>query len=206
MDNIILGLLMLKRLTVYEIRNIIGKNFKPMCSDSMGSIQAAIKKLLAAQMVTYSEYVEKSVNKKRYSITDRGREAFMSWVGTPADLSNGKNRELGKLLFMGLVPAEKRPGLIGEIIRLLESELSFLLDVQASVDCGAKDETLEYWNSDHEYYSGIQKATENPDIAENIDCIGYYQLITLQYGIDNFKFNIDWLKRLLERMEGEQPQ
>lgn len=46
MDKIILGLLMLKKLTIYELRSIIEMNFTSMCSNSMGSIQAAIKSCL----------------------------------------------------------------------------------------------------------------------------------------------------------------
>lgn len=45
MDKIILGILMLHRMTAYELRNIIRNNFKSMCSDSLGSIQAASQKI-----------------------------------------------------------------------------------------------------------------------------------------------------------------
>lgn len=200
MDKIILGILMLQRLTVYEIRGIIKKNFQPMCSDSLGSIQAAIKKLLAAGMVTCSEYVEKSVNKKRYSIADTGREMLMNWLQTPADLADGKNMELGKLLFMGLVPDEKRLPLVEEMIMNLEKELSFLLGVQESVNEAGKVQAVDYWSRDPEYCEGIRKATQNPDMMENANGIGYFQVITLQYGIDNLQFNIEWLKALRLKM------
>ena len=201
MDKIILGLLMLQRLTVYEIRNIIGKNFQPMCSDSMGSIQAAMKKLLVAGMVTFTEYVENGVNKKRYSITNAGREAFSEWIKTPADLSIGKNMELGKLLFMGLAPAGQRLSLLDEMIEKLEAELSFLLGVQASVEPSDNSKAINCWTNDSEYYEGIQSVTKTPDMNGNANDIEYFQLATLQYGIDNFKFNIDWLKRLRAKME-----
>jgi len=201
MDKIILGLLMLQRLTVYEIRSIISKNFQPMCSDSMGSIQAAIKKLLAAEMVTFSEYVENGVNKKRYSITDSGREEFSQWIKNPANLSHGKNKELGKLLFMGLAPANQRSALVDEMIGKLEVELSFLLGVQAAIDATDDKEANECWLNDPEYCDGVQKATANTDMTANMKDIEYFQLATLQYGIDNFKFNIEWLKRLRVKME-----
>lgn len=200
MDKIILCILMLQRLTVYEIRGIIKKNFTSMCSDSMGSIQAAIKKLLAAGMVTCSEYVEKSVNKKRYSITNAGRKALTDWLQTPADLADGKNMELGKLLFMGLVPAEKRLPLVDEMIAGLEKELSFLLDVQDSVAENGKVQAVDYWSQDPEYCAGIQKATQNPDMMENANGIGFFQIMTLQYGISNLQFNIEWLKALRVKM------
>ena len=208
MDKIILGLLILKRLTVYEIRTIIKKNFQPMCSDSLGSIQAAVKKLLAAQMLTCSEYVEKGINKKRYSITNMGRKALLDWLQIPADLADSKNMELGKLLFMGLVPAGKRSALMDEMIARLETELAFLLGVRATVD--AKEaatteigEVLGYWKNDKEYYEGIQNATQNPDMTENLNDIEYFQIATLQYGIDSLKFHIKWLKTLKKKMSGK---
>ena len=46
MENIILSLLLIKSMTIYEIRAFIQKNLSTVCSDSMGSIQSAIKKLI----------------------------------------------------------------------------------------------------------------------------------------------------------------
>ena len=47
MKYFLLGLLMLKEMTVYQLKAMIAENFSSMCSDSMGSIQAALKKLLS---------------------------------------------------------------------------------------------------------------------------------------------------------------
>jgi len=202
MDKLILGLLMLKRLTVYEIRGIIRKNFGPVCSDSLGSIQAAIKKLLAAQMVTCSEYVEKSVNKKQYSITDHGREEFLAWLEIPADMSNSKNMEFGKLLFMGLMPSDKRPALIDEIIALLEKELSGLLALQSSIRLAdGIRQAVASWEDDPEYRLGIEKVTQNPDIAENAKDIGDFEMLALQYSIDFTSFQIGWFNSLREKIK-----
>jgi DNA-binding PadR family transcriptional regulator len=179
-----------------------------MCSDSMGSIQAAVKRLLAARWITCSEYVEKGVNKKRYSITDEGRREFMDWLQIPADLSNGKNMELSKFLFMGLAPAGKRLELIDGIIQNLESELSGLLALWDSIQrdgAGNKGQALDEWMKDPEYLEGIIKATQNPNVLENANAIGYYQLYTLRYGIDNLQFNVNWFKTLRKTIEdGEQ--
>ena len=204
MDKIILGLLMLNRLTVYEIRGIIRKNFQAMCSDSFGSIQAAMKKLLSAQMVTCSEYIEKSVNKKRYSISGKGRKEFMHWLQIPAEISDSKNMELGKLLFMGLVPARKRLPLIDEIIQKLETELSGLLclwDSVKSQSSAAKEQAIDIWKKDAEYLEGIKDATQNPDIFGSADGIVNFEFCALQYGIDNFRFNIEWFQTLKKNIQ-----
>jgi len=190
MEKLILGILMLKKLTVYEIRTIIRANFKSMCSDSLGSIQAALKRLLEAEMVTFSEYVEKSVNKKQFSITDKGRKELIAWVQTPADISNSKNMELGKFLFMGMLSAEERSSLIDEIIANLEKELGEMLMIKSSATDESKGQVLEYWKTDAEYYGFVSER------AKEIDA---YQMFTLQYGIDLVKFEIEWFKKLKEK-------
>ena len=190
MEKLILGILMLKRLTVYEIRAVIKANFQSMCSDSLGSIQSAIKRLLEAEMVTFSEYVEKSVNKKRYSITEKGRKELIQWIQIPADISNSKNMELGKLLFMGMLSIEERSSLIDEIISKLEEDLDELFMIQSATTDEEKSKILEYWKTDPKYYGFV---------SENSRQIVEYQYLTLQYGIDITKFNIEWFKSLKER-------
>lgn len=64
MDIIILGLLMIQNCTIYEMKKVIETNFTNISSSSIGSIQAAVKKLLSKNMICFSEYVEDSVNKK----------------------------------------------------------------------------------------------------------------------------------------------
>jgi len=192
MDKLVLGLLMLAKLTIYEIHVIVGKNFQSMCSDSLGSIQAAMKKLLAAGMVVYSEYVEKGLNKKRYSITDKGRQEFMEWLAVPADMTNFKNVELGKFLFMGLAPSEKRLDLIDGMIQKLETELSYLQGVWDSAQSGSYDA---------EYLDGVKNVTMNSDRGTSADEIERFQLYTLRYGIDSIQFDIKWFKALKKTVE-----
>ena len=197
MEKIILSILILGRLTVYEIRNAIRQNYTSMCSDSLGSIHAALKKLLAVGFVTCVEFVENGVNKKQYSITDLGRQDFMGWLKTPLDMSRTKNMDLGKLLLMGLVPGSERMALLDEILSQQNKELEELLEIQKRVEqSDGKKAFLEYMQSDAEYRLGIQNASGQEDIADSINAISYFQNMTLQFGIDSAKFYIDWFSRL----------
>ena len=65
-----LGLLLLSDRTIYGLRDRIGKGLHLMYSSSMGSIQAAVKKLLNTGDICFTEIVEKGRHKKIYSITD----------------------------------------------------------------------------------------------------------------------------------------
>ncbi len=59
MENIILSILLIKSMTIYEMRAFIQKNLSTVCSDSMGSIQSALKKLL--QIKDYIEQIKNDV-------------------------------------------------------------------------------------------------------------------------------------------------
>ena len=202
MDKLILGLLMMRRLTVYEIRGIIRQYFQSMCSDSLGSIRAAVNKLLNLEMVTCSEYVERSINKKQYSITDKGRRYFLDWTHTPADIALPKNMELGKFLFMGFVPTKDRLQLLNEIIARLKKTKSDFEKMYSSINIteGAI-QGVNYLEGDPEYRDGIVKAAQCTDIRQITNDIGEYQVLCLQYEIDTLSFQIEWFGKLKAKME-----
>jgi len=188
---------MLKRLTVYEIRGIVQKYFQSMCSDSLGSIRSAVNKLLDAQMIVCNEYVERSVNKKEYSITNKGREAFLEWLHIPADLSTPKNIELAKIYSMGFLTAEKRKETLNESITMLENTLEKLTDIKDSINIAeGKSQIVAYWENDPDYIEGIKMATQTANISEAASKIGDFQMLCLQYEIDMAKFQIEWFSKL----------
>lgn len=201
MDKIILGILMLRRMTAYEIRNVIKSNFKSMCSDSLGSIQAALKKLTELEMVTFEELVEKGVNKKRYSITDLGQETLIEWIKVPIDISKTKNVDLGKLLFMGYVSKNDQKQLIDKIILSLEREYMELKNLKMSIDGDDERASLEnYMLTDTEYQERFRRLNKETDLSENIKEVGKFTLAILDYGIDVAEFNIKWFKKLRKRV------
>lgn len=205
MDKIILGILMLKRITIYEMRNIIKLNFKSMCSDSMGSIQASIKKLLAKEMIIYNEFVDNGINKKVYSITPFGRSFFLEWINTPMDITKTKNMELSKLLFMGLIPENDRINIISKVIDNTKKELEYLQSILSSLENSEynKNRYLENLQKDFEYMEGIIDATGNEDIEKNIIDINKFENLTLQLGIDTTEFYLQWFIKLKNSIESD---
>ena len=117
MDNLILGLLFFKGRTLYEIKERISQGLNLMYSPSVGSIQAAIKKLLAAGLITCEEQVENGKFKKVYSVTGAGRAV--------------RSPELLKLYFMGLSEKEGRAARIEQYIGELNGTL---LTLRMTVD------------------------------------------------------------------------
>ncbi len=201
MDKIILGILMLHRMTAYELRNFIKNNFKSMYSDSLGSIQAALKKLFELEMVTFEELVEKGVNKKRYSITETGREALIEWIKIPINTSKTKNYDFGKLFFMGYVSKKDQKTLIDKIIISMEEEYEALKKLKESIDVEEESEEIEnYLLTDIEYKERIKNLDKGKELIENIREISKFTLATLDYGIDVTAFNIEWFKKLKKRI------
>ncbi len=197
MDKIILGILMLRRMTAYELRNTIRDNFKSMCSDSLGSIQVALKKLLSLKMVTFEELVEKGINKKRYAITDIGEKVLMEWIKIPIDISKTKNIDMGKLLFMGYIPKNEQKNLINKIILSLEEEYSELKNLKESINFENERLAIEnYLLTDTEYQERIKNLNKKNNVSKNIKEISKFTLATLDYGIDVVDFNIKWFKKL----------
>ena len=201
MDKIILGILMLHRMTAYELRNFIKNNFKSMYSDSLGSIQAALKKLFELEMVTFEELVEKGVNKKRYSITEAGQETLIEWIKIPINTSKTKNYDFGKLFFMGYVSKKDQKTLIDKIILSLEEEYEALKKLKESIDADEESEEIEnYLLTDMEYKDRIKNLDKGKELIENIKEISKFTLATLDYGIDVTAFNIEWFKKLKKRI------
>ena len=202
MKYFLLGLLMLKEMTVYQLKAMIAENFTAMCSDSMGSIQAALKNLLSNGLITCSAVKEKNVEKKYYRIKENGRKEFLMWLQNPMDMSQGKNTELGKLLFMGILPNDKRVELISAVIKNLESELTYLkqiLEVNKDIEA-SKKELLDYYADNPDYAAALLSAGKSKNIAQSFSDIHKYEMLTAQHGADLVQFHIKWFKELQKKI------
>lgn len=186
MDIIILGLLMIQNCTIYEMKKTIEKNFGNISSSSVGSMQAAVKKLLSKNMICFSEHVENSVNKKIYEITQEGKEYFLSTISKPM-LYKEKSMEFSKFFFMGFVPKSKRLELVTAYISELEKKLICLEQIKST--------TENHPAFDEDYLSmlkengavGIQNVTDMQEVA-------FFQFAMLDLSIAKMKFEIQWFE------------
>ncbi len=124
MENIILGLLLLKPRTIYELRKRIEQGLNLMYSCSTGSIQAALRKLLKNGCIEVCES-DCGKRKKIYSITEKGKKGFGGWLNASIE-AQGKNPELAKIYFFGFAKNEER-------IRLIENHIAGLKKLYAEL-------------------------------------------------------------------------
>lgn len=192
MDIIILGLLMLQNCTMYELKKVIETNFTNISSSSIGSMQAAVKKLLSKNMISFSEYVEDSVNKKVYKITDEGKKYFSSSISEPM-IYKEKNMELSKFFFMGFAQKSKRLELIEAYIAELKKELATLEQIKSAT--GTQPEF------DEDYLSMLkQKGAVEIQTVSDMQEIAFYQLAMLDLSIDKIKFEIQWFENFKKKL------
>lgn len=177
MDHIILGLLLLDSRTIYQLRERISKGMNLMYSSSMGSIQAAVKKLLNYGYISYEEGVENGKYKKIYSITDSGKRYFLEWINSPIETQSTKNPELVKVYFMGFSDKASRKSNIEKYLSRLTEQYHALKTICEEVN-------------------SIKVMDEHKDIV-------FYQLAAARYGRDFMKFNIEWYKNFINEMENE---
>lgn len=201
MDKLILGLLMIKHFTVYEIRQVMRQNFSSMCSDSLGSIQAALKKLSQQGAVTYSEYVEKGKMKKEYAITALGRILFLEWLKTPIDMSKNKNMDLGKFLFMGYLPKKEQLQMLDLTIEGLEVEVQEFEAVKDAIRFTEEQEKVKaYLEQNSHLATELIETSQAADLAESISQIGYFEIKTLEFGLDSARFQLDLFTKLRQQL------
>ena len=196
MDIIILGVLMMRRITIYELRQFIEQNLSSISSSSTGSIQVGIKKLLQKEMISFDEQVENGVNKKVYYITELGKVHFEERVSTPM-LYKEKNMELIKFFFMGFTDKQNQKESIDNYIKGLEKELSFLEQISDSLN--------PRYDFDKDYIEDLKGKGGASEFMtkENIKAIASFQYATLDFGIDKLKFEIAWFNGLKEKLEME---
>lgn len=202
MENIILSLLLLKSMTIYEMRMFIQQTLNTVCSDSLGSLQSAIKKLMSKNFISQNEYVENGMVKKQYSITAGGLEQFKDWIGIPMNLQKIKNMEEGKFFFLGMAPKKTRMNSIQGYIESLRTEYEKLLRIQEQVQAvkeNAIQTNVERIEKEKELSKQLMEVSGEGLLEEAVKNIYDYQMYSLEYGLKRLQNDIAFYEEILSR-------
>lgn len=176
MDKIILGYLMICKMSAYDLKTCIKKNLSSMVSASSGSIYAALNKLKSLGLIGEESDDKDPRDKKMYFITDDGRKAFQEWITEPMRPEKAKNIELAKLFFGGLTDNNNLTTALKGFVDGLKKDLNELETIKAN----------------NQYV---------PDPSEKR--IFDNQMRTLEFGIANLKFQIEWFNNEIKKIEKE---
>lgn len=170
-DKIILGLLQFRALSAYDLKKAIEKSTSNFYNASMGSIHPAIKKLLAAQLVSVDERVDNGRLKKIYSINQAGRDVFGGWLDEGVILGKFKDLTMVKLYFLGFTSKQEQIKHIRNHIVELDEEVA----------------KLELLN----------KHFEQIEIPEDHKTHFMFQIATLDFGLEYYRFAKKWFEKFL---------
>jgi len=206
MENIILSILLFKPMTVYEIRMYVQRNLNTICSDSLGSIQIAVKKLLRKGYITTFEYKERGLTKKCHSITKEGVEYYKTWIGSPINIAKMTNMEESKLYFLGIAPKEKRINFLKEYIQALKEQHNTLKMVK-QISLERKDANistnLARISNEQEIKDNLADVSKETDLNALFKSTYSYQVYLLEYGLNRTKSDIAFYENILKKEMGE---
>ena len=201
MENIILSILLFKPMTVYEIRMYVQRNLTTICSDSLGSIQIAIKKLINKGYIVTSEYKEKGLVKKRHSITKEGIEYYKNWIGSPINIAKMTNMEESKLYFLGIAPKEKRISFLKKYISDLKEQHS-TLEMVKKISEERKDANISMnlarISNEKEIIDNLAVVSKETDLKALFRSTYTYQVYLLEYGLNRTKSDIAFYENILK--------
>ncbi len=141
----VLGLLNREDMTGYELTRKFNSSLAEFWSARHSQIYPELRSLANEGLVTYEvETSGTSLEKKRYSITDEGRQAFMAWERTPRAPKPTPKDEFRLQLFFSdsLKPAE-RAALLNEEMRIHALRLEHLEKNEAELLAGRDAATLK---------------------------------------------------------------
>ncbi|MHC1783786.1 MAG: PadR family transcriptional regulator [Anaerolineaceae bacterium] len=177
MEYVVLGLLIIQAMTLYEMNQAFKNGISMIYSASYGSLQIAVRKLLEKEMIVFEEVVDKGRNKKIYTITPRGKQAFLEWMLEEIPPSKVELVGLSKVYFLGLIPdIGQRQQIVADIlakIRMVEGELLNLNDSLGEMD-----------------------------IPESWREIAHFSRKTLEYGLGAHAFAREWAESILKELQG----
>ena len=107
--SILLGFLMYKSMSGYELKKFFSISFSFFSGLSYGSIYPALKKMEEEGLITMRLEIQDGVpNRKEYTITGKGREAFLQSLRVPIPFEKPRSAFLTRLFFFAhLSPAER---------------------------------------------------------------------------------------------------
>lgn len=171
LEFIILGFLMCGETSGYDLKQWMTKSTSYFFDASFGSIYPALKRLEDKHLVIFKESVQGSKYKKVYQITQNGKEAFMKWIGEPIAFEKSRQDHLVKIFFYEFLPKEKAIANLKALVEVIEPIVKKLI-------------------------SQKKEAAEKYDIYKF-----YYRYSTLIYGIDYYRFVMNWCNDMITKLE-----
>jgi DNA-binding PadR family transcriptional regulator len=168
-DYLVLGLLMYRPLTMYDIKKAMEKSTNHFFSASFGSLHPALKKLAERGFVTFTQTLEQGRSKKTYAITESGKQAFLEWLQNNTTTDIVREPSLLKMFFLGHLPQEARTPVLESYLAEVERNLQAL--------------------------KGLLEVSQALEVPKDMETHKTYQLATLEFGVAYYEFVKQWYEK-----------
>lgn len=159
--------------SLYDFKLAFSRGLSLFYSSSLGSIQVAVKKLLALGLIEIHERSTQGRAKITYRITDAGQAFFEAQFIAPIPSGRLEETVLARYHFLGLIKRQKRVEVLFFLTQAIETGLTELQTLKSSYD---RQTIPEAWQE-----------------------IAYYQLGTADYGITAHQTGLAWFKTQLQQ-------
>ncbi len=166
MAHVILGLLLLRPMSLYDLIRAFESGVSLFYSASSGSIKRALDGLREHGRIEVGHVGARG--RKVYRVTESGRAAFHEWM--TGDMASGDTETaiLSRLFFLGLAAPAERRRIVSRMEALITADLARLQQVA----------------------DGFDRAEVPDELAE----VAAYQRVTLDYGIASHVFALEWVR------------
>lgn len=173
----ILGMLALEPLSGYGIKKRMEQSTSNFWSESYGQIYPLLKQLAEEGLATsQKERQEGKPDRTIYTLTERGKDELVHWLGEAVEETPERIELLLKLFFGQFLPVKAN---IEHILRFREIQQKLL----------------------HKYL-GIENYLHECTRERNLDELeGCYSLITLRYGIHRCQAMLVWCEETLQALQ-----
>jgi len=184
LENKILGLLIRKPMSGYDLTKILKQDYIPFGSVSHTQIYPALANLESQKLVRYHIVEQREAgrpNKKVYEVTDEGHLAMQQWVESPTSLVSLNDEFFLKAFSIWLADPNQMIERFREHVQLHQQQLDIYLHALQSKQLVINNET------------------ESSDIYELSDLL-------FQFVIGNEQNYINWCNTMLEYLEQRKHQ
>jgi DNA-binding PadR family transcriptional regulator len=101
-DYAVLGFLLLKPMTGYELKAMMDVTIGHFNRPSYGGIYPSLKKLARAACVSMTQSTAGGKIRKTYRPLPAGKKIFLAWLKEPPEITRGPGPLLTKIFFLGL--------------------------------------------------------------------------------------------------------
>lgn len=156
-DFAVLGFLLLKPMTGYELKAMMDATVGAFNRASYGGIYPSLKKLARGGFVSMAQSVGGGKIRKTYKPLPAGKRTFLAWLKETPEITRGPGPLLTKMFFLGLGGRENSKAFSREIRRAACGRVEWLQRVAAEYQAVADPFQASTSQFGIDYYGFLEK-------------------------------------------------